>query len=158
MRRAFINQAIFNLPPHATDVERLEAVRAVALRVIEAEVDMIRAQFIPKIQGQEIVYVYKAREARAFENDLLPDADKYPHIYAEATALRDAGLRNEDGSQPTPATVAAAILANDRGWPLVSAAVEAVRVPTGRLLRVAATVAEVEAVLAGVVWPGVEAS
>lgn len=149
VRQSFLEFALLNTPAP----DRLEAAKVTAWRIIEAEVDALRTPFIPKMQGQEIVYVYKAREARAFVNDLLPNADKYPHIYAEAAGLAAAGLRNRDGSQPTPATVAADVLANDTGWPQLSAAIEAVRVPTGRLLAAATTVAEVEGILAGVVWP-----
>jgi hypothetical protein len=73
------------LPAIGADLAALAKARAGAVASINAGADAIRALFVTDLRGQEMIYLRKEAEARAFVGlgDALRSAEAYPFILAE---------------------------------------------------------------------------
>ncbi len=120
----------------------LAALKAEALRRIDASAEQYRLQFLTSGSGQAMAYQQKLDEARAFIADPDIDPSEIPHIIAEASAT---GM--------TPADKAAQIVAMFEQWQQVSAVIEGARA-AAKLAVVAAETADAVAAAANVNWAG----
>ncbi|SMD02759.1 hypothetical protein [Rhizobium sp. RU36D] len=111
-------------------------------RDIDATAETERLKYITPGAGQAMTYQAKASEARLYLADPSPDPQDYPLLAAEV------GITAEDMSG-----VATAVLAAERQWHLVGAAIEAVRLGAKEAISVATTKAEADAVFAAITWP-----
>lgn len=126
----------------AAPAAELAAAQAAALTAIDIAAGAERAKYITVTPGQDMTYLEKVTQAKAFQADGAPTAEKYPLVYGEVpvTAADAAG-------------VAAVFLANYASWQQIGAAIEKVRLTAKKAVTAAATADAVTAVLDGLAWP-----
>lgn len=111
--------------------------RAAAIRRINARAGAIRATFVTAIPGQEMLYLAKEAEARAWLADAAPDLANYPLIAAEVGP----GLTAPDG-----AALAQIWLNLGAQWREVAAQIENARLGAVYAVEAAPTEAEIAAI------------
>ncbi|MCL7466346.1 hypothetical protein [Phaeovulum sp. NW3] len=119
----------------------LEATRRAAIRSVNAACGAVRARFVTQLPGQEMIYLRKEAEARAFIADPAPDLAAYPFISAEV------GITPPGG---TALHVAQTYLAMSAQWQAIGAALEQIRLGSIGQIEAAATEAAITAALSAV--------
>ncbi len=104
--------------------QNLQAKRIEAVDHINQASGAVRARYITEIAGQQMVYLVKEAEAKAYVADSSPDMANYQHVEAEI------GITGKTASD-----VANAFLSNAALWRSISPKIEAVRL--GNLMHVA---------------------
>jgi hypothetical protein len=127
--------AVFPDPPTAAEV--LTSAKAAAHAAVEAAVSAIRHAFVTDLPGQEMIYLAKEAEARAWQAATDPDLADYPFLQAEV------GL-----TAATPAALATLWLSMAGQWRAVAAQIEAARMTATAAIGAATTPAEAEAAVA----------
>jgi len=120
----------------------LDEHRASAAAYIDAEAGRARAQFITVAPGQEMTYLEKVTQARAFGADPDPDVEDYPLIYGEI------GITGESAVE-----VAGVILGRYAQWQQIGAVIEAMRLTAKRDVAAAEDAEAILAILEGLTWP-----
>ena len=125
------------VPSAAIAAAQLAQARAAAISAIGAAAGRARARYITTIPGQEMTYVRKAEQARAWSLLGAPakaaaTAADYPLLFPEAAALGQ-----------TVDALAAGVLAAESAWALKGGQIEAARVGGNEAARQAATPAAV---------------
>lgn len=113
----------------------LTQAKATAHAALAARIAAARSALITDLPGQQMIYLAKEAEARAFLADPAPDLAAYPLLAAEV------GL-----TAPDPAALAQIWLNMALLWRNAAAALEATRLAQGAAIDAATTVAEVRAV------------
>lgn len=116
--------------------------KASAAAWIDAKAGEARAQFITVAPGQEMTYLEKVTQARAFGADPDPDIEDYPLLYGEI------GITGESAAE-----VAGVILGRYAQWQQIGATIEATRLTAKRDVAAAADAAAVLAILDALTWP-----
>ncbi len=129
---------VFGVNEDGTFTPDIERLRTWAVDVVNRQAGEARSEVGTNIPFQGDVYQLKEREVTGYQADTDPSAAKYPVLYAEA------GARGMD-----VAAVAAEYAANAQLWPQLIAAIEAQRMGAITAIKAASTVAEIEAILAG---------
>ena len=89
-----------------------------AMDLIDIKCGAARAAYITSAPGQEITYMLKERDARAYLEAGSPyDATPYPLIYSEAQA-----------TETTPHNAAQIIVQMAQQWQMIAAAIEGKRI------------------------------
>jgi hypothetical protein len=127
--------AVFPTPPTAAEV--LTSAKAAAHAAVEAAVSAIRRAFVTDLPAQEMIYLAKEAEARAWQAATDPDLADYPFMQAEV------GL-----TAATPAALAALWITMAGQWRAVAAQIEAARMTATAAIGAATTPAEAEAAVA----------
>ncbi|MFA7416119.1 MAG: hypothetical protein WC048_16735 [Rhizobium sp.] len=109
---------------------------------VDAAAESVRLSYITAGAGQALTYSQKATEAVAYLGAANPVAADYPLLNAEV------GITG-----PTIAEVAAIVKAAFDQWQIIGAQIEAARLGAKKAIAAAATAAEAQAVLDGIVWP-----
>jgi hypothetical protein len=125
-------------------VDNLAPLTAQLLARIDAETGEFRKRFITVGPGQEMTYVHKGNEAKAFLADPNPDPANYPMLKAEA-----------DATERPIAALAADVAQAALFWTLLGSASEAARIGAKRAVEAAATAAGKKAA-AVIDWVAVE--
>ncbi|MBB4265189.1 hypothetical protein [Roseospira visakhapatnamensis] len=126
----------------------LPAARAAAVARIDAEAEHHRARVLTPGAGQSLEYQQTRAEAeRLAAAGGAGAAGDYPMLEAERLALDDAG------QAATLADVAGRVLVQRDAWTTYGAAIKRARRAAKLAVMAAATVAEVEALAAGIAWP-----
>jgi len=107
--------------------------------------EMARQQFMTPGDTKSAVYRQKKEEAEAYLAAGAPIPEDYPFLKARAELL--------DPVTPDYAAVAAEWKARADAWLIAGPAIETVYDNAILLIDGAATVAEIETILAGIVWP-----
>jgi hypothetical protein len=126
-------QPVLEWPAPPTAAEALDAARTRASRAVEQAVAAIRRAFITDLPAQEMIYLAKEAEARAFLAASAPVLADYPFLSAEA------GI-----TAATPTALATLWLALAAQWRTVAARIEAARMTATAALAAATTPAEAE--------------
>lgn len=105
-------------------------VRASGIAAVNSLVNEVRKTFVTDLVGQEMVYLRKEQEARAFIADPAPDLAAYPFISAEV------GITPPGG---TALDVAQTYLAMSAQWQAIGAALEQIRLGAIGQIEAAAT-------------------
>ncbi len=125
----------------------LDEVKAQARRLIDSQAEERRLVHITPGSGQALVYVEKQREAKAALAALADAEGKpvdpawFPLIAAEL------GVTGNDLE-----AVAATVIATAEAWIAVAAAIESTRLRAKRDVDAAQSAAEIDAVIAAIVW------
>ena len=127
--------AVFPDPPTAAEV--LTSAKAAAHAAVEAAVSAIRHAFVTDLPGQEMIYLAKEAEARAWLAATDPALADYPFLQAEV------GL-----TAATPAALAALWITMAAQWRAIAAQIEAARMTAIGAIGAATTPAEAEAAVA----------
>lgn len=106
---------------------------------VDEEAGEIRKRYLTTVPGQEMTYLRKEQEARAF---MLDPEGSYPFLQAEAQA-----------TNVTVAELAAVVLANADIWGEIGAAIEGLRMGAKTAITAATTAADKNAA-ATVDWDG----
>ena len=114
----------------------LAQLRAAAIARVDAAAGAVRAKFITVVPGQEMTYLVKEQEARAYAGD----PSGFPFLAAEAAAT---GMTVED--------VAALVIAQANAWRPIGAAIEGLRRGAAVAIAAATTPAAIAAA-ANVEW------
>lgn len=117
------------------DAAALTQAKATAHAALAARIAAARSALITDLPGQQMIYLAKEAEARAWLADPSPDLAAYPLLAAEV------GL-----TAPDPATLAQIWLNMAMLWRNAAAGLEATRLALGAAIDAATTVAEVRAV------------
>lgn len=115
----------------------LEAARRAAIDRINARAGALRRTFITDIPGQEMLYLAKEAEARAFVADPAPVMTNYPLISAEVGP----GL-----TAPDAAALAQIWLNLGAQWRAVAAQIETARLGAVYIVELATTEAQIAAI------------
>lgn len=129
----------FSAPPLTPEViaERLaQALSSSALQV-ERAIAATRRAFVTDLPAQEMIYLAKEAEARAWQAASAPDLADYPFLAAEV------GL-----TAATPADLAALWLTMAAQWRGVASQIEAARMTASAAIAAATTPAEAETAVA----------
>lgn len=121
----------------ARDAARLDQAKAEARAAVNAMAGQVRQAFITDLPGQDMIYLGKEAEARAWLADPAPQPAAYPLLMAEVGVTAQ-----------TAAELAALWLTMGAQWRLVAAAIEAARMTALRDVSVAADAAAVAAAVA----------
>lgn len=121
----------------AAAAQALADARAAAYAHLAAHITAARAPLITILPGQEMIYLAKEAEARAWLTATAPDLADYPLLSAEI------GL-----TAPTAAELADLWLTMSRQWRMAAAALEALRLTIKAAIDAAETPAEIAAALA----------
>ncbi|MDZ7908267.1 MAG: hypothetical protein U5N10_08655 [Gemmobacter sp.] len=113
----------------------LAEARATAHAALAARIAAARSALITDLPGQQMIYLAKEAEARAFLADPAPDLAAYPLLAAEV------GLTAPDAQALAQVWLNMAML-----WRNAAAGLEATRLALGAAIDAATTVAEVRAV------------
>lgn len=127
--------AVFPPPPTAAEV--LATTKATALATVDSSIATIRRAFVTDLPGQEMIYLAKEAEARAWQAATDPDPADYPFMSAEVGV-----------TAPTPAALASLWLTMGAQWRAVAAQIEAARMTATAAIGAATTPAEAEAAVA----------
>lgn len=106
--------------PTPASAPDLVALRASAIARVNAAVGDVRKRFITQIPGQEMLYLRKEAEARAWLVDQEPDLARYPLIAAEI------GITGENADQIAQIWVNMAAIWVDLAAPLETARLGAI--------------------------------
>lgn len=98
---------------------------------IDQKVGSIRQQFITSIAGQELTYLQKEQEAKAFSQDPDPSPSNYPLIWEEAQE-----------SNMSPQDVANDVLTTSAAWRHINKRLEGKRMGLKRRIKAANTQAQ----------------
>lgn len=120
----------------ALELVSLEPARARAMAKLSAWIAAARAQFITELPGQEMVYLAKEAEARAWVAAIAPVLADYPLLSAEV------GITAPDAEQLAQLWLNMATL-----WRATAAELEALRLSTQAAILAAESEAEIAAVL-----------
>lgn len=120
--------------PETRAAEALAAAKARAQADLAAAVAEARAAYITTLPGQQMIYLAKEAEARAYVAEPAPDLANYPLLSAEV------GITAPDAWQLAQIWLALADL-----WRQAAAQIEAMRLGATAAIDAAVTVAEVEA-------------
>ncbi|AZB55022.1 hypothetical protein EBL89_06740 [Cereibacter sphaeroides] len=115
----------------------LAAARSRAVERVNEGAGALRRQFVTPIPGQEMLYLRKEQEARAFVADPEPNPERYPLIAAET------GI-----TAPTAWEIAQLWLNMADLWIAVAGPLEAARMTATNAIGAAASSAEIDAILA----------
>lgn len=116
--------------------------KASAAAYIDAAAGRARAQFITVAPGQEMTYLEKVIQARAYGADLDPDVEDYPLLYGEI------GITGESAAE-----VAGVILGRYALWQQIGAVIEATRLTAKRDVAAAEDAAGILTILSALTWP-----
>lgn len=114
----------------------LASQKANAIASLHNAVATARREFVTDLPGQEMIYLDKLTEARAYLTDPAPNLADYPAIVAEL------GVTAE-----TPYELAQLWLNMSAMWKFVSANIESIRLMAVNAINVAASEAEINAIL-----------
>ncbi|WP_417451273.1 hypothetical protein [Kordiimonas sp.] len=117
----------------------LGPLKSAAKAKVDAQASALRAAVLTNAAGQQMVYLAKEAEARAYLADTSPD---YPLLAAEI------GITGG-----TLAEVAATVLTRADECRTALAALEAVRLTAKRQIDMASSAEAIEAVFSALVWP-----
>ena len=109
---------------------------------IDEAAERTRLKYVTPGSAQAMVYKEKAEEAKRYSADQSPNPANYPILMA-SVGIEAASL----------AQVAAGVLTTYALWTGLAAQIEAVRLGAKRQVDTAASVAEVQEIVAGIVWP-----
>lgn len=124
-------------PPPGPPAEQLLAEAKASARVqLTAAISAARVAMITDLPGQDMIYLAKEAEARAWVADPEPDSADYPLLSAEA------GITAPDADALAQLWLNLAAL-----WRAAAAQLEALRMAVGSAIDAAATVEDVEAAL-----------
>ncbi|EKE78423.1 hypothetical protein [Oceanibaculum indicum] len=138
------NQALVT-PPAAT----LEEAKLRAHETIDIVAGAARASVLTMVPGQEMTYLRKEDQARAYLADGDPDDNDYPLLQASVGAdAYPAGHPNAGQLVATVAEAAAVVMMVSDAWTNLGALIERVRLRGKRLATLAETPAEVAACVA----------
>jgi len=124
-------------PPAPTPAALLTAAKATALAAVDTSIAAIRRAFVTDLPGQEMIYLAKEAEARAWQAATAPDPADYPFMTAEIGV-----------TAATPAALAALWISMAGQWRAVAAQIEAARMTATAAIGAATTTAEAEAAVA----------
>lgn len=125
--------------PETRAAEALAAAKARAQADLAAAVAEARAAYITTLPGQQMIYLAKEAEARAYVAEPAPDLANYPLLSAEV------GITAPDAWQLAQIWLALADL-----WRQAAAQIEAMRLGVAAQIEAAGTVEEVEAVISNI--------
>lgn len=108
-----------------------------AVAMLHNTVGAVRSIFVTDLPGQEMIYLDKLTEARAYLVDAQSDLTNYPAIVAELGITAD-----------TPYELAQLWLNMSAMWKVVSAGIETIRLSAVSAINVATSEAEIDTVLA----------
>lgn len=141
--QAFIGAALAAIAQEdAPPVPSLADYRASAALLIDAEAGAARSRFITVTPGQEMTYLEKVTQARAFGADEDPDQTDYPLIYGEI------GITGESAAE-----VAGVILGRYLLWQQIGALIEQERLTAKRDVALAETPEAIAEIIDGLTWP-----
>jgi hypothetical protein len=138
----FIRQSLLTLPEGTSDAVKVETARAMAIRVVNLGAERARQQYATPGDLMSAIYRQKQSEVTRYQADLIKVADNYPLMKRRAERL----------GVPL-ATVAAEWSARAAAWLEIAGIIEDIRDDANEGLEVAETVAEMETILAEMVWP-----
>jgi len=121
-------------------------IRAAAHAEIDAAAGAARASVLTMVPGQEMTYLRKEDQARAYLADGDPDDADYPLLQASVgTDAYPAGHPSAGQLVATVAEAAAVVMMVSEAWTGLGARIEGVRLRSKRLVTLAETPAEVAA-------------
>ncbi|WP_374374533.1 hypothetical protein [Dongia sp.] len=130
--------ARLDTPPPVT----IEALRHSSSALVDAEAGKARSRFITVTAGQEMTYLEKVTQARAFGADEDPDVEDYPLLAGEV------GITGDSLTE-----VAGVILGRYAQWQQIGAVIEQRRLAAKRDIALAETPEAIAAILAALAWP-----
>lgn len=132
----FDKVALSNPAPYVAPAVNMNQVRASALEAVGSAISVARRAFVTDLPAQEMIYLAKEAEARAWLAATEPDLEDYPFLEAEA------GL-----TAATPAALATLWLEMATQWRVIAAQIEAVRMTAISAITAAQTQAAVQAAI-----------
>lgn len=126
--------------------ESLSEVRAKALSTIDRQAEAARLRYVTPGAGQAMEYTATEAEARRWVTG--ESLAGYPFLAAEANAMAAVS-----GTAPEPAALVTIVLAQAALWAEFGSAIKQIRREAKMAVQVATTVAQIRAILAGLVWP-----
>ncbi|WP_319484519.1 hypothetical protein [uncultured Cohaesibacter sp.] len=120
----------------------LEAAKSIALDAINTKIAAERAALLTDMVGQEMIYLAKEAEAKAWQAEINPDLADYPLLAAEV------GITADDAD----ALAALWLLMADQ-WRKTAARLEAIRLKAKADIAAAETLDAIESVESGIVLP-----
>lgn len=127
------------IPAEVRVAEALAEAKSRARADLAAAVAAARAAYITTLPGQQMIYMAKEAEARAYVSDPAPDMVSYPLLSAEI------GITAPDAWQLAQIWLAMADI-----WRSAAAQIEALRLSTAAAIEAAATPEAVEVAIATV--------
>jgi len=124
------------------EAKRIPRAKAAAVERIDADAEAARQRFLSPGAAKAAVYLQKQAEAARYASDPSPAIDDYPLIKARMAATGQ-----------TAAQVADEWLARAAAWTTIAAEIERQSDLAKAAVNAAATLADVEAALAAIVWP-----
>ncbi|WP_119309627.1 hypothetical protein [Cohaesibacter haloalkalitolerans] len=130
------------ITPEAKQAFSLERAKSIALDVINTRIEKKRAALLTDMVGQEMIYLAKEAEAKAWQAATNPDLADYPLLAAEV------GITADDAD-----ALAALWLSMADQWRQTAAILEAIRLKAKADIGAAETLDAVTSVEDGIVWP-----
>ena len=127
------------IPAEIRAAEALAEAKSRARADLAAAVAAARAAYITTLPGQQMIYMAKEAEARAYVSDPAPDMASYPLLSAEV------GITAPDAWQLAQIWLAMADI-----WRSAAAQIEALRLSTAAAIEAAVTLQAVDAAMLAV--------